>query len=181
MKLSIITPTYNRANMIENLLKSIVKNLEQNDKVEQNVQVQWLIIDDGSTDNTEEVINQYMNEKKIEIQYHKQENQGKMAAINNVVQYADGDLIVECDSDDIFSDNAFYDILQAYDETKEKNNLYGLCFLKYDLKGNNIGNQFQKEETTMFDLYFKERRNWRKSNCIFCKYSKTISVQDREP
>lgn len=176
MKLSIITPSYNRANMLGNLYKSIVKNLEQNNKVMQSMQVQWLIIDDGSTDNTEEVINQYINEKKIDIQYHKQENQGKMSAINNMVQYANGDLIVECDSDDIFSDNAFYDILQAYNETKQRNDLYGLCFLKYDLKGNDIGNLFQKDETTMFDLYFKERGNWRKSNCIFCQYSKTISL-----
>ena len=70
----------------------------------------------------------------------------------------------------------FYDILQAYNETKQRNDLYGLCFLKYDLKGNDIGNLFQKDETTMFDLYFKERGNWRKSNCIFCQYSKTISL-----
>lgn len=178
MKLSIITPTYNRANMLGNLYNSIVKNLEQNNEVQQSVQVQWLVIDDGSTDNTEEVINQYIKEKDIEIQYHKQENQGKMSAINNVVQYADGDLIVECDSDDIFSDSAFLDILQAYHETKERNDLYGLCFLKYDLKGKNIGNQFHKEETTMFDLYFKERRNWRKIYCIFCRYSKAIYIQN---
>lgn len=176
MKISVLTPTYNRADMIGNLYNSIIKNLERNDKVKQSTQVQWIIIDDGSTDNTEKIINQYINEKKIEIQYHKQENQGKMAAINHVVQYADGDLIVECDSDDIFSDNAFYNILQAYHETKERKDLYGLCFLKYDLKGNNIGNRFQKDETTMFDLYFKERRNGRKSNCLFCRHSKTISV-----
>lgn len=176
MKLSIMTPTYNRANMLGNLYNSIIKNLERNDEVRQSIQVQWLIIDDGSVDNTEEVVKQYISENKIEIQYYKQENQGKMSAINNIVQYADGDLIVECDSDDIFSDNAFYNILQAYRETKERNDLYGLCFLKYDLKGNNIGNRFQKNETTMFDLYFKERRNRRKSNCIFCRYSKTISV-----
>ena len=72
MKLSIITPTYNRANMLGNLYNSIVKNLELNDEVRKSVQVQWLIIDDGSTDNTEEIINLYINEKKIEIQYHKQ-------------------------------------------------------------------------------------------------------------
>ena len=172
MKLSIITPTYNRANMLGNLYNSIVKNLEKNREVQQNIQVQWLIIDDGSTDNTEEVINQYISEKKIEIQYHKQENQGKMSAINNVVQYADGNLIVECDSDDIFSDNAFYDILQAYYETKERNDLYGLCFLKYDLKGNNIGNRFQREETTMFDLYFKEQENGEKAIVFFANIRK---------
>lgn len=160
MKLSIITPTYNRANMLGNVYTSILKNIEQNEEVQKNLQIQWLIMDDGSTDNTSKIIEQFIDENKFEVQYHKQENQGKMAAINNVIKYAEGELIVECDSDDIFSENAFYDILQAYRETKERKDLYGLCFLKYDLKGNNIGNTFQKEETTMFDLYFKERRNW---------------------
>ena len=160
MKLSIITPTYNRENMLGNLYTSIVKNIEQNEEVQKSVQVQWIIMDDGSTDNTSEIIKQFTNERKFEIKYYKQENQGKMSAINNVIQYANGDLIVECDSDDIFSENAFYYILQAYNETRERQDLYGLCFLKYDLKGNNIGKLFSKEETTMFDLYFKERRNW---------------------
>lgn len=160
MKLSIITPTYNRANMLGNVYTSILKNIEQNEEVQKNLQIQWLIMDDGSTDNTSKIIEQFIDENKFEVQYHKQENQGKMTAINNVIKYAEGELIVGCDSDDIFSENAFYDILQAYRETKERRDLYGLCFLKYDLKGNNIGNTFQKEETTMFDLYFKERRNW---------------------
>lgn len=172
MKLSIITPTYNRANMLGNLYESIVKNLEQDEEVRQNVQTQWLVIDDGSTDNTEEVINQYIHENVFEIQYHKQENQGKMAAINHVIHYANGDLIVECDSDDIFSDTAFYDILQAYNEAKKRDDLYGLCFLKYDIEGNNIGNTFQKEETTMFDLYFKEQETGEKAIVFFANIRK---------
>ena len=174
MKISILTPTYNRANIIGNLYKSILKNIEKNKEVQSNIQVQWLIMDDGSTDNTKDVIDSYIKENRFEIQYHKQENQGKMSAINNVINYSDGNLIIECDSDDTFSDKAFYDILQVYNETKEKKDLYGLCFLKYDSNGNNIGKLFQKKETTMFDLYFKERRKWRKSNCIFCRYTKTI-------
>lgn len=160
MKLSIITPTYNRANMLGNLYTSIAKNLEKNKEVQKNVQVQWLIMDDGSTDNTFETVEQFRKENKFEIQYYEQENRGKMSAINNLIQYVEGELIVECDSDDIFSEDAFYDILKVYNETKERKDLYGLCFLKYDLNGNNIGNTFQKEETTMFDLYFKERREW---------------------
>ena len=160
MKLSIITPTYNRANMLKNLYTSIVKNIEQHEEVQKKVQIQWLIMDDGSTDNTAEITEQFKKENKFEVQYHKQENQGKMISINNVIKYADGDLIVECDSDDFFSENAFEDIFKAYEDTKNRKDIYGLCFLKYDLNGNNIGNSFQKEETTMFDLYFKERRNW---------------------
>lgn len=171
MKLSIITPTYNRANMLLNLYNSILKNLEQN-TIQQNMQVQWIIMDDGSTDNTAELINQLIDEKKLEIQYYKQENNGKMSAINHVLPYADGDLIVECDSDDIFSDNAFQDIGQAYHETKERKGLYGLCFFKYDVKGNNIGNAFQKEETTMFDLYFKEGETGEKAIVFFADIRK---------
>ena len=178
MKLSIITPTYNRAEMLGDLYTSIVKNIEQNEEIQTNMQIQWLIMDDGSTDKTSKFVEQCINENKFEVQYHKQENQGKMSAINNVIKYAEGDMIVECDSDDIFSENAFYDILQAYRETKERKDLYGICFLKYDLNGNNIGKLFKKEETTMFDLYFKERRNWRKSHCIFCQYQETILLQN---
>ena len=72
MKLSIITPTYNRADMLGNLYKSIVKNLEFCQEYKKNIQVQWLIVDDGSNDNTKEVVSQYINESKLEIQYYKQ-------------------------------------------------------------------------------------------------------------
>lgn len=171
MKLSIITPTYNRADMLKNLYTSIVKNIE-NDEVKKNVQIQWLIMDDGSTDNTAEITEQFKKENKFEVQYHKEENQGKMSAINHVIKHAEGDLIVECDSDDLFSENAFYDILQAYYETKERKDLYGLCFLKYDANGKNIGNTFPKEETTMFDLYFKEQETGEKAIVFFANIRK---------
>ncbi len=178
MKLSIITPTYNRANMLHSLYESIIKGMVYHPELKSEVQIQWLIMDDGSYDDTKEVVERFISDNKIEIEYHKQENQGKMIAINHVIQYANGDLLIECDSDDVFSDNAFYDILQAYNETRDRKDIYGLCFLKYDLKGNNIGKSFSKPETTMFDLYFKERRKWRKSYCVFYRYKKTISLQN---
>ena len=51
MKLSILTATYNRADYLEKLYKSILDNIETS-----NLKTEWIIINDGSTDNTEEVI-----------------------------------------------------------------------------------------------------------------------------
>jgi len=149
MKLSILTATYNRANFLEKLYKSIIQNLENG------LDVEWLIMDDGSVDNTSEVIQQFKNENKFEIKYNYQENQGKMAAINNLMKYVTGDLIVDCDSDDYFSIDAFKTIKEEFEATS-KDNLYAICFLKQNENGKIDGTTFKNSTSTMFDLYFKE-------------------------
>lgn len=158
MKISVLTPTYNRANLIEQLYKSLVKNSNYE------IDIEWLIMDDGSIDETKEKVEKFIKESIIEIKYFYQENQGKMVAINNLVGQATGELTIECDSDDYFTDDAFKIIKKEYEQNKnEDKQLYGLCFLKYDTNGNNIGKDFQKEKTTMFDLYFKEGENGEKA------------------
>ena len=78
--LTIFTPMYNRAYIIENLYKSLLKQTDKD--------FDWLIIDDGSTDNTEEVIQKYINENKISIKYIKKQNEGKPSAINDALNIA---------------------------------------------------------------------------------------------
>ena len=90
MKISILTPTYNRANLLTNLYNSLVKNLNYG------LEIEWLIMDDGSTDNTQSVVENFIKQNKIDIKYFKQENQGKMVAINNLVEKTTGELIVDC-------------------------------------------------------------------------------------
>ena len=82
MKVSVLTPTYNRAKTIGKLYESLVKNKKFG------IEIEWLVMDDGSTDNTEELINKYKKEANFQIDYFKQENQGKMAALNNLVPNA---------------------------------------------------------------------------------------------
>lgn len=161
-----LTPTYNRANLLENLYNSLVQNANYG------VEIEWLIMDDSSTDNTKEVVDKFIEENKIAIQYYSQENQGKMVAINHLVPHATGDLLVECDSDDYFTQDAFAVIKKAWEENKERTDIYALCFLKYDTNGKNMGNEFPKQETTMFDLYFKERENGEKALVYFAKIRK---------
>ena len=153
MKISILTPTYNRANLLKNLYKSILENCT-NCKL----QVEWLIMDDGSKDETKLMVERFISDKKIEIKYFYQENSGKMQALNKLVQKCNGDFIIECDSDDYFSNNAFETIEEAIEKDKNLENIYALVFLKYDQNGNNMGNKFPENEyeSKMFDLYFKE-------------------------
>lgn len=158
MKISVLTATYNRANLLPRLYKSIVNNIKDN------IDVEWIIIDDGSKDNTKETVENFIKENKIVIKYFFQENQGKMQAINNVIQYAQGDLLIECDSDDYFTNNAFKSIEKAYNENKNNNDkYYALCFLKYNQNKENMGKNFQNKFTTMFDLYFKQGENGEKA------------------
>lgn len=149
MKLSILTATYNRASFLEKLYNSIIENIDSG------LEVEWLIMDDGSEDNTREVVQKFIQDGKVEIKYYIQENQGKMSAINNLMQYATGDLIVDCDSDDYFSNDSFKKIKEEFEKT-EKEGLYAICFLKQKENGKIDGTNFKNEISTMFDLYFKE-------------------------
>ena len=161
IKISILTPTYNRAELLKNLYNSILKNIKFG------LDIEWLIMDDGSTDDTKEIVQNFQDqlfkndinksdENVLEIKYFYQKNQGKMVAINKLVEESTGDYIIDCDSDDYFTDNAFEIIKKAIEENKEGKDIYGLCFLKFDQNGNNMGNNFKNKKTTMFDLYFKE-------------------------
>lgn len=150
MKFSILTATYNRAKCLPKLYESLIKNKSSNYEIE------WLIMDDGSKDETENLIKDYIAKNEIEIKFFKQQNQGKMTAINNLAQYVTGEIWIECDSDDYFTDGAFDKIKDLYEKNKKRKDIYAFAFLKIDQNGNNMGNTFKKEETTMFDLYFKE-------------------------
>ena len=149
MKISVLTATYNRANKLKKLYESIVNNIDDSYEIE------WLIMDDGSEDDTKNICTQFISKKGLTIKYYYQHNQGKMQAINNLVNYSTGDLIIECDSDDFFIDKSFFTIKQMYEQNKNRKDIYAFLFLKQDQNGNNMGQDFKSKENTMFDLYFK--------------------------
>ena len=83
MKVTVFTPTYNRAYIIENLYRSLQRQTCHD--------FEWLIVDDGSTDNTEEAIKGWQNEgNDFPIRYYKKENGGKCRAINYGVDFERG-------------------------------------------------------------------------------------------
>lgn len=99
MKITVFTPTYNRAHIIENLYRSLQRQTFRD--------FEWLIVDDGSSDNTEEVFSDWQSEKNnFPIRYHKKQNGGKHTAINAALELARGELFFIVDSDDYLTDDA---------------------------------------------------------------------------
>ena len=114
----------------------------------------------------------FINENKIKVKYFEQENKGKMEAINNLVGHATGDLIVDCDDDDYFTENAFEIIKKSFEENINEKDCYAICFLKYNQNKENMGNLFKNPKTTMFELYFKEGENGEKAVVFYSKIRK---------
>lgn len=105
MKITVFTPTYNRAYIIEKLYRSLQRQTYRD--------FEWLIVDDGSTDNTEEIIRMWQKENNdFPIRYYKKENGGKCRAINYGVDLAEGLLFFNVDSDDYLTDDALEKIVK---------------------------------------------------------------------
>lgn len=97
-QLTIFTPSYNRAYTLPRLYESLLK--------QDTSLFEWLIVDDGSTDNTKELVEDWIKDGKLEIRYIYQENAGKMAAHNRGVQECRAELFLCCDSDDWMAENS---------------------------------------------------------------------------
>ena len=100
MRITVFTPTYNRAYIISNLYNSLCRQTFKD--------FEWFIVDDGSTDNTEELVNEWINDANsgFSIRYFKKKNGGKPSAINYGVDRAEGELFFTVDSDDYLADDA---------------------------------------------------------------------------
>ena len=158
MKISILTPTYNRENDLEELYNSLLINNNSG------IDFEWLIMDDGSTDNTKIKVKNYIDQNIISIKYFYQQNQGKMKAINNLVDKITGDVCLTCDSDDKLSVGAF-DIIKKYsDRLLKDETVYALAFLKSDENGKISGNEFSENlhRTDEFTMYFREKMDGEK-------------------
>ncbi len=120
-KLTVFTPTFNRAFCLGQCYNSLINQTSKDFK--------WLIIDDGSTDNTKELVSTWIHENKIEIQYQYQANQGMHGAHNTAYELIDTELNVCIDSDDYMPDDAVETILNLWDNRDKNENLAGIIGL----------------------------------------------------
>lgn len=148
-ELTIFTPTYNRAYLLPRLYQSLCNQTNKN--------FIWLVIDDGSTDNTKKLIEQWKSEDKITIQYHWKENGGMHTGHNAAYALIETELNVCIDSDDMMPENAVFNILNIYENLPDKENYSGLVGLDTDSNGDIIGDHIPSSLTrgSYYDLYSK--------------------------
>lgn len=122
-KLTIFTATYNRGHLIEKLYRSL-----QRQKI---FEFEWLVVDDGSTDHTEELFTKWMaEENQFPIRYYKQENQGLIRALNRGVQLAKGEYFSKIDSDDYVVDDFMKNLLKWLPGIVQDKDVYAVSGLR---------------------------------------------------
>ena len=160
MELTIFTPTYNRAHLLERLYLSLraqtLKGFE------------WVIVDDGSTDQTQTLVNSFLEVKNdFSIRYIKQENQGKHVAINTGAKVAVGTLFFIVDSDDYLSDAAVSVILSEWMPIKDDFRFGGVAFNKCIIGGSSLGApQYAKIDCLPLDFRYKLNERGDKAEVI---------------
>ena len=117
MFISIITPLYNRAHYLKNLADSInSQNKRWLSKIE------WIIVDDGSNDNIDIVIEEI--KEIINLKYIRQKNGGKHTAINKGLEYCNGKYLIIVDSDDHLVENALDNLFDTLYENDYEINAF---------------------------------------------------------
>ena len=145
--ITIFTPAYNRAHTLGRTYQSLLAQ-DCKDFI-------WLIIDDGSTDQTAEFVKQWQaQENGFEIRYIYKENGGMHTAHNVAYTAIDTELNVCIDSDDMLAPHAVEKILKKWDAVRDSG-YAGIIALDADFQGNIIGNGFPDnlKETTLMGYY----------------------------
>lgn len=170
---TILTPTYNREGNLLDLYNSLIN--------QENKGFSWLIIDDGSTDNTEQLVSKFIAEGDISIKYIKQKNGGKHRALNNGIKQIRTELTFIVDSDDILTEDAIKEIHNIWNKTKSEL-ICGVSFLRGYTKTEVIGKPF--EQDLFVDTYNNVRFNMNvsgdKAEIWVTKYLKEIPFMEIE-
>ena len=145
--ITVFTPTYNRAYCLHRCYNSLLRQTSQD--------FEWLIIDDGSTDNTRELIQKWKDEAKIVIHYIYKNNGGMHSGYNVAYNCIYTELAMCIDSDDYLLDNSIQRILETW-KSKKRENVAGIMGLDITSDGEIIGTKLPEVEyIKVYDFYYR--------------------------
>ncbi|SKB96026.1 Glycosyl transferase family 2 [Soonwooa buanensis] len=151
--ITVFTPSYNRAHLLPKLYESLIKQTSKD--------FVWMIIDDGSRDETKSIMEKWIVEADFEIQYHYKENGGMHTGHNLAYSLIDTELNVCIDSDDYMPIDAIAKLLDKWNSISDKKNVAGLIALDADTQGRLIGQKLPEDvqRGSYFDVYYKYKAN----------------------
>ena len=132
--ITVVTPTYNRSKLLLNLYQSLTKQVNYN--------FEWIIIDDGSTDDTRFVVKKF-DSSNFNIRYIYKKNGGKHTALNVALDNIKTKLLIIVDSDDQLTSDATEIIEKTYKKYKNIDKLCGFCFTKAYSNGKIVSTKFK--------------------------------------
>jgi glycosyltransferase involved in cell wall biosynthesis len=151
MSITVFTPTYNRKKTLPRAYNSLLNQTDKN--------FLWLIIDDGSVDNTQELVLKWINENKIKIEYHFKKNGGKHTAMRLAYQLTKTKYILGLDSDDELMPNTietFESEWRKIETAGLKNEFAEISGLTYAQDRKLVGNFHFPSKTRFIDSYWQE-------------------------
>lgn len=155
-KITVFTPTYNRAYIISNLYFSLKRQSFRD--------FEWLVIDDGSTDETESLFEQWScQENDFSIRYYKQKNGGKCRAINRALVLAEGEVFFTVDSDDYLTDDALIKVNRWFEDIAGEEQLAGIVANRGDSSSHTENYCFSEPylDKSLLDIYSFKRNGKR--------------------
>ena len=138
MMITVLTPTFNRGGRLQSLWDSLQKQTVKD--------FEWLVVDDGSTDGTKDLITQLQEKSDFPIRYIYKNNGGKHTALNVGIQTICSELTFIVDSDDCVTDDAVESILKIHKKYRSQNNICGYAFLRAFPDGKVNGKKFDVNE-----------------------------------
>lgn len=148
MLITVFTPSYNRASFLLDVFECLCKQTFRD--------FEWIVVDDGSTDNTKDVMDKIIAGcDSFPIRYIYKENGGKHTAINVGVKKAKGELFLILDSDDSLPKDSLEIIAKQNETCNSKKDWAGVCGLMAHHNGERIGGGFPVEELYESSLYFR--------------------------
>lgn len=138
MMITVLTPTFNRGGGLQSLWDSLQKQTVKD--------FEWLVVDDGSTDGTKNLITQLQENSDFPIRYIYKSNGGKHTALNVGIQTICSELTFIVDSDDCVTDDAVESILKIHKKYKSQNKICGYAFLRTFPDGKVNGKKFDVDE-----------------------------------
>ena len=176
VKISIVTPSYNRAHTLSRVYESL-KNQTFKD-------FKWIIMDDGSTDNTSELVKSFQAENLFEIDYFWNENQHKFITVFEGIKKVSSNYFMIVDSDDSYPNNALQNLFDEVEKITNQDEFISVMGLSQYTDGKIVGHQYPNNgfNGSIFDMRYKYKVRGDKFGIFITKtYQQLLKNFDYSP